>query len=82
MCVDGVTIVFAGFAGDNTLEEAQVLMIGNCVMDTLTPLFKMHGVKEEEVKASTWYCLHIVGHWFSGFVRHRPFEHWDQLLLD
>ncbi|KAK2163090.1 hypothetical protein NP493_1485g00055 [Ridgeia piscesae] len=39
-----------GFAGINTLEEAQVLMIGNCVMDTLMPLFKMHGVKEEEVK--------------------------------
>jgi len=53
MYVDGVAIVFAGFAGINTLEEAQVLMIGNCVMDTLMPLFKMHGVKEEEVKAST-----------------------------
>ena len=56
-----MTIIFTGFAGANTLEEAQVLMIGNCVMDTLMPLFKMHGVKEEEVKASTWDCPHIVG---------------------
>lgn len=39
-----------GFAGANTLEEAQVLMIGNCVMDTLTPLFKMFGLKDEEAK--------------------------------
>ncbi|KAI0216244.1 S-crystallin SL11 [Lamellibrachia satsuma] len=39
-----------GFAGSNTLEEAQVLMMGACVLDTLTPLFKMYGLKEEEAK--------------------------------
>ena len=46
-------VLIAGFAGSNTLEEAQVLMMGACVMDTLTPLFKMHGLKEEEAKASS-----------------------------
>ena len=28
-------------------------MVGGCAMDTLAPLFKMFGVKEEAAKAST-----------------------------
>ena len=45
--------MIAGFAGSNTLEEAQILMVGGCAMDTLAPLFKMFGVKEQDAKAST-----------------------------
>ena len=44
--------MFAGFAGSNTLEEAQILMVGGCAVDILTPLVKMHGVKEQDAKAS------------------------------
>ncbi len=46
-------VVFTGFAGANTLEEAQVLMIGSCAADTLTPLFATNGLKEEKAKART-----------------------------
>ena len=30
-----------------------MLMIGNCAIDTLTPIFAMIGMKEEKAKAST-----------------------------
>ena len=46
-------IHFPGFAGTNVLEEANILMIGGCVLDTLSPLFKMYGLKEQDAKAST-----------------------------
>ena len=46
-------IYFPGFAGTNALEEANILMIGGCVLDTLSPLYKMYGVKEQDAKASS-----------------------------
>ena len=57
-------VLIAGFAGSNTLEEAQVLMMGACIMDTLTPLFKMHGLKEEEAKASSSHAGFVL---FTAF---------------
>ena len=46
-------LLFAGFAGSNALEEAQILMVGGCVMDTLRPVLKIFGVEDEATKAST-----------------------------
>ena len=51
--------MFAGFVGSNTLEEAHILMVGGCAVDTLTPLIKMHGVKEQDAKASTCVVAYI-----------------------
>ena len=52
--------VFTELAGSTALEEAQTLMIGSCATDTLAPLLKMHGLKDEEAKAST-RSTYVVG---------------------
>ena len=54
-----MVVVLTGLAGSTALEEAQTLMIGGCATDTLAPILKMYGVKDEEAKASIYVVVYL-----------------------
>ena len=53
-----MVVLFAGFAGSGPMDESRILMIGNCVNDTLAPLFRLHSLPEEETEAKA--SIHVV----------------------
>ena len=69
-------IRIAGFAGMNALEEVNILMIGGCVLDTLSTLYQMYGVKEQDAKASN--RIHFDKDVYYLVIRN---PHWNLVLF-
>ena len=50
-------VTFAGFAGSSALDEAKILMILGCAVDTTESVVALFGMNDNEAKASTLLTL-------------------------
>ena len=50
-------VTFAGFAGSSALDEAKILMILGCAVDTTESVVALFGMTDDEAKASTLLTL-------------------------
>ena len=48
-------IDFAGYAGESDLQAAQIVMIGDCINDSIVPYLKVYTAETEKEKVR--FCL-------------------------